>query len=111
MEYRLKGLSDAACKNIRAIGKYKPYERNSDRNDCIMQLLLKKLTKKEINSIRLKDDEKFIFIHRSTRPGIMIQYSVGWIKKGIVEPSYHVNVNSFSDLKREGYPTGVWVTE
>ncbi len=105
---RLKNLHDAACRNIRSIGKYKPYEKFSDRNNLIMERFLKELIDGHIDVITLKDDEQFYAIHRSPREGVLAQLSVGRWKDGNVDPSYHVNINSFKDLRSEGYPTGIW---
>ena len=110
MELRLKNLHDAACRNIRCIGKYKPYEKYHDRNNLIMERLLSELISGRIDYVNLKDDEQFYCLHRSPREGVAAQLSVGWWKNGNVDPSYHVNINSFDDLYREGYPSGVWVT-
>jgi hypothetical protein len=108
MEVRLKNLHDAACRNIRCIGKYKPYEKYSDRNDLIMKRLLNELIAGEIDIISLKDSERFECLTRSPREGVLVQLSVGWWKDGNVDPSYHVNINSFEDLSREGFPSGIW---
>ena len=108
MEIRLKNLHDAACRNIRSIGKYKPYEKVSERNDLIMKRLLDELIEGKIDTVTLKDDEIFQCLHRSPRDGVLIQLSVGRWKDGNVDPSYHVNINSIKDLYDEGYPTGIW---
>lgn len=108
MEVRLKNLHDAACRNIRSIGKYKPYEKYNDRNNSIMKRLLLELIEGKIDSVTLKDSEKFECLHRSSREGVLVQLSVGWWRNGKLSPSYHVNINSFEDLSREGYPTGIW---
>lgn len=110
MEVRIKNLHDAACRNIRSIGKYKPYEKFSDRNDMVMKRLLNELIEGNIDSITLKDDKAFHCLHRSPRAGVLVQLSVGWWKDGNIDPSYHVNINSFEDLRKEGYPSGVWET-
>ncbi len=110
MEYRLKNLHDAACRNIRSIGKYKPYEKFSDRNDLIMKRLLNELIEGKIDTITLKDNEEFKCLHRSPREGVLVQLSVGWWRNGALSPSYHVNINSFDDLAKEGYPSGIWET-
>ena len=110
MEVRLKNLHDAACRNIRSIGKYKPYEKFSDRNDLIMKRLLSELIDGKCDYVTLKDSERFICLHRSPREGVLVQLSVGWWKDGNVDPSYHTNINSFDDLRREGFPEGVYRT-
>ena len=110
MEYRLKNLHDAACRNIRSIGKYKPYEKHSERNNIIMKKLLDELISGKVDSIVLKDEQTFQCLHRSPRDGVLVQLSVGRWKNGNVDPSYHVNINSFDDLRREGFPSGIWET-
>lgn len=110
MEVRLKDLHCAAIRDIRSGGRYKPYEKYSKRNDSIMKRLLDMLITGEIDTISLKSDTIFQCLHRSPRKGILVQLSVGrWKEKELV-PSYHVDINSFNDLRKEEFPSGIWTT-
>ena len=111
MIVRFKNLHDAACRNIRSIGKYKPYEKFSERNDLIMKRFYNDLVDGKIDAINHVDDTYFKCYHRSTRPGHLVQLSVGFYKNGELYPTYHVNIDSFEDLLREGYPQGLWETK
>lgn len=110
MMVRLKNLHDAACRNIRSLGKFSDYEKYSDRNDAIMTRLFNELVEKKIDGIRYVDDTYFKYYHRSTREGVLVQYSEGFYKKGKLYPCCHANLNSPKDLLKEGYPTGWWET-
>ena len=104
----MKNLHDAACRNIRSLGKYKPYEKYSDRNDLIMRKLFNDLVDGKIDTINHVDDTFFKCYHRSTREGHLVQLSAGFYRNGELIPDYHVNIDSFEDLLREGYPSGIW---
>ncbi len=107
MEIRLKNLHDAACRNIRSIGKYKPFDKFHDRNNIIMETLFNQLIDGNIDFIALKDDTYFKCIHRSTR-GYKAQFSIGYYDNGKLIPQSHTNLNTFEDLRSEGFPSGIW---
>ena len=75
-----------------------------------MKRLLSELMEGKVDYVSLKDDERFLCLHRSPKGEAPVQLSVGWWKDGFVDPSYHVNIHSYEDLRYEGYPEGIWVT-
>lgn len=108
MEVRIKNLHDAACRNLRSMGKYKKFDEFNDKNHAIMGRLFNDLCDGKINYFYLKDDVMFRCYHRSTRDGVKIQLSCGFYRDGKLLPTNHVNINSFDDLRKEGYTSGIY---
>ncbi len=108
MKVRFKNLHDASVRNIRSLGKFPDYEKYSERNDLIMKRMYEDIVSGKLNYIGYRSDTHFECLHRSTRDGHVLQLSVGFYRNGKLYPDYHVNIDSFSDLLREGYPSGVW---
>ncbi len=107
MEVRLKNLRDAAGKDLHSIGKYKPYRKFSKRNHLIMERLFNDLVDGKVDYISHKSESSFKCICRSTR-GYKAQLSVGFYRDGVLIPEYHINLDSYADLRYEGYPDGIW---
>ena len=42
---KLKNLHDAACRNIRSMGKYKEYDKANSKNDAILEEVFNKRNK------------------------------------------------------------------
>lgn len=108
MGFRIKDLHRAAKKCIRSIGKYKPYDRGSDRNDKIMSWLFAKTKNGQIKGFYLDNDSQFKAYHRSTKENGKIQYSYGFFRDGELIPCGDVQMGTAEDLIREGYSSGIY---
>ena len=91
-----------------------PYDRLRERNEAIMKRLFDATMSGEIKGFYLKAKEEkpgwipFHAFHRSTKADNTIQYSVGWWHNGDLDPGYDVQMKEYEDMKREGYPHGIW---
>ncbi len=110
MEFKIKDMSDAACKNIRSIGKYKPYKKYKNRNHALMRTAYNKLVAGEIDAIVFDNGKHFNCITRSTRDGVLVQHSYGFYRDGEFFADFHDNINSYEELYKKGYRTGTWNT-
>ena len=108
MEFKIKNLHDAACRNIRSMGKYKNFDKFHDRNQIKMKTAYVMLLSGRVDYIYLVSDNRLDCLHRSPREGVDIQFSHGWVKDGKVIPTYHDDLNSFEELSKEGFPSGIW---
>ena len=108
MVIRFKNLHDAACRNIRSIGRYKPYEKYSERNDLLMKRFYNELVHGKIDAINYIDEVYYKCYHRSTREGVLVQLSIGYWNEGNLIPQCHVDIRNFNELLDEGYPSGYW---
>ncbi len=108
VEFKIKCLSDAAGKNIRSLGNYKPYEKYKNRNHALMRTAFNKLVNGEIDAIIFDNGVHFDCIHRSTRDGILVQHSYGFYRDGVFYAEFHDNINSYEELNQKGYRSGTW---
>lgn len=111
MEFKIRNLHDASCKNIRSLGRYKKWDKYYTRNQILMETAYNKLVNEEIDYIVLDDEKQFAVLHRSPRDGVVVQFSHGWIKNGKLIPTYHEDINSFNELSKEGFSSGIWRAE
>ncbi len=109
MLIRIKDLQKAAEKDLRT-GNYKPYERDMKKNELKMKSMYDHLVAGKIDMFMSSGDKSVVCCHRSTREGVLVQYSYGRIINGVFSPSGHVNIRSFKDLLDEDYPSGIWET-
>ncbi len=118
MVIRIKNLHDGAVRNIRSIGKYKPYEIDSEKNSKKMRRLFNDLKDKKIDFIALEDGETengwkpFRVYHRSPKYNEGVQLSYGWYdREGKLVPCGDCYIPDFDEFEREGYPSGTWRAE
>ncbi len=110
MVVRLKNLHDAACRNIRSLGKYEDYDKFSERNDAIMKRLFAELMDGKVKIVAFNDPDKKVFkcYHKSVKESGCVQLSSGFYKNGEFYPTYDIQMPDFEKMKDEGWPTGVW---
>nr|WP_297765784.1 hypothetical protein [uncultured Butyrivibrio sp.] len=110
MLVRLKNLHDAACRDIRTLGRYPKYEKYSARNDALMKRIFTGLMEGRITVVAYKDPERkdFKCYHKSVKEVNSVQLSSGFFKDGNLYPTYDVQLLSFEEMQREGWPEGVW---
>lgn len=105
---KLKNLHDAACRNIRSIGKYKGYDKGSNKNKAILEEVFNRLMNEEYNYFSLISDESFKCYTRSPKNDNCIQLSVGFYKNGILYPTYDRQFFTAKDMIEEGYQSGLY---
>lgn len=105
---KLKNLHDAACRNIRCIGKYKGYDRGNNRNKAILEEVFNRLMREEYSYFALISDTSFKCYTRSPRNDNCIQLSAGFYKNGVLYPTYDRQFFSAEDMIDEGYQSGYY---
>lgn len=110
MIIKVKDLHSAACKNIRSMANYKPYEKESTRNDIKMKYLFEALQNHEIDAVKLESETSFKVYHRSPKKPGCIQLSVGFYKNGELYPTYDSQYETFRDMLKDGYESGIYTT-
>lgn len=84
------------------------YERELEYNHAIMSYLFNATMNGEIKGFHLVDDEIFRAFHRSTKEDNTIQLSAGFFRNGELIPTYDVQLHNYEEMRREGYPSGVY---
>lgn len=108
MKIRFKDLGDASVRCLLSEDKYPKYEKYLERNNLLMKRMYTDILSGKLNYIGFRNETHFECLHRSTREGHLLQLSVGFYRNGKLYPDYHVNIDSFEELEREGFYSGVW---
>lgn len=105
---KLKNLHDAACRNIRSMGKYKEYDKANSKNDAILEEVFNRLMRGEYNYFALMSNESFKCYTRSPKNDNCIQLSAGFYKNGKLYPTYDRQFFTVEDMIGEGYQSGLY---
>lgn len=108
IKFRIKDLHDAAVKDLHSLGHYKTYERNSRKNDAIMSELFNRTKSGMIKGFYLISDTELKAYHRSTKEAGKIQLSSGFYRNGELIPCYDSQLETATDMIREGYTKGLY---
>lgn len=109
MKYRIKNLHDATLRMFHAKGfDYPKLDKDSRRNDLIMERLFDDTMSGKIKGFYLVDNEHFKAYHRSTKEAGKIQYSYGFYRNGELIPCGDCQFTTFKDMSREGFSSGIY---
>ena len=74
-------------------------DRLREEHTAPFRKMYEELITGKIDSFDFMLNETWYIAARSTRPGVLVQVSVIWLKDGEIIPISHKNVNNFHDLE------------
>jgi hypothetical protein len=109
MLIKIKNLSDAAVRDIHALGNYKPYEKYDKRNDLKLAYIFNCLATFKIDYAFNRNDKHFTILTRSIKEPGKIQATYGYYAKdGEMILCNDLQFSETGDMTGGDFPSGIY---